>query len=349
MASWEIQVLEFAKRPIDDRLVYFDEVASRRRLGRLIVEKDFWVCFTLRLLFETPGLSDKFVFKGGTSLSKIFNIIKRFSEDVDLSIDPNWLGFDGDKSPDKAPSRTQFNKRCKELNKACITAVEKRVQPILEQAISEILGSPDSSKTHLSFDFDKVTKSPVLIFHYPTKESDERGYIHPRVKLELGSLTDQAPTGSHTATSWVAEEFPAEFNAPKFHVVSLEAERTFWEKATILHAEYHKPQEKPMRNHLSRDIYDLCCMASHKSGQRALADVELLERVVTYKKTYFHSNWANYDAAKPGTLCLMPPNYRFSELKTDYGQMQEMFYETPPDFDDLLEKLRTIEEKLNSS
>jgi len=123
-------MIEFAKLPLDERVPYFQEVASRRGLTRLIVEKDFWVCFTLRLLFATPELADKFVFK-----------------------------------------------------------------------------------------------------------------------------------------------------EPECRVVSLEAERTFWEKATILHAEYHRPQDKPMRNRLSRDCYDMCHMAEHKSGQRALTDSALLESV----------------------------------------------------------------------
>jgi predicted nucleotidyltransferase component of viral defense system len=104
-------MLEFARLPLDQRVSYFQEVANRRGLTRLIPEKDFWVCFSLRLLFSTPALVDKFVFKGGTSLSKVFGIIKRFSEDIDLSVDPDWLGFGGGNRPDAAKSRSQFEKR----------------------------------------------------------------------------------------------------------------------------------------------------------------------------------------------------------------------------------------------
>lgn len=342
-------MLEFAKRPIHDRLAFFEEVASRRGLRRLIAEKDFWVCFILRLLFETPELSDNLIFKGGTSLSKIFNIIKRFSEDIDLSVSPSWLGFVGDKRPEAASSRTQINKRIKRLNDACIKTVEEQIQPILENMICDMLGSPDSGRSYLRFIIDQNTQSPVLLFNYPTQESNVQGYILPQVKLELGSLTDQKPTGTYAITSWVAEEFPKEFKEPKFNVISLEPERTFWEKATILHAEYHRSPDKPMRRHLSRDIYDVCQMASHESGRRAIADLDLLKRVVNYKKTCFYTKWANYDTAKPGTFCLTPPEHRISELKADYREMQEMFYETYPSFDELLEQLKTIEEKINSS
>ena len=121
---------------------------------------------------------------------------------------------------------------------------------------------------------------PVLTFRYPTTEPARPGYVHPQVKLELGSLTDQRPIGNHAVTPWVAEEFPAPFAAPACRVDALEIERTFWEKATILHTEYHRPANKPMRNRLSRDCYDVCCMAAHPAGQRAMEDLDLLAHVV---------------------------------------------------------------------
>ncbi len=133
-------MLEFARLPLRERMPYFEEVAGRRGVRRLIVEKDFWVCFSLRLLFSTPALADKFVFKGGTSLSKVFGVINRFSEDIDLSVDPDWLGFGGENRPDAAKSRSQFEKRWKRLNDACATAVDHEVRPALERAIQDALG-----------------------------------------------------------------------------------------------------------------------------------------------------------------------------------------------------------------
>ncbi len=280
-------MLEFARLPLDQRVPYFQEVANRRGLTRLIVEKDFWVCFSLRLLFSTPALADKFVFKGGTSLSKVFGIIKRFSEDIDLSVDPDWLGFGGENRPDAAKSRSQFEKRWKKLNDACAAAVDHKVRPALEQAIQDALGQTQDGAAYLAFKLDEQTHSPVLTFRYPTTEPARPGYVHPQVKLELGSLTDQRPIGDHTVTPWVAEEFPALFAAPACRVVALEIERTFWEKATILHTEYHRPADKPMRSRLSRDCYDVCCMAAHPAGQRAMEDLDLLARVVRHKRTYF--------------------------------------------------------------
>jgi len=340
-------MLEFAKLPITERAPYFVEAANRRHLTPLIVEKDFWVCFALRVLFSTPELADKFVFKGGTSLSKVFGIIKRFSEDVDLSVDPDWLGFAGDNRPEAAKSRSQFEKRWKELNAACATAVDQKVRPALEYAIQDVLGPLRGGAAYLVFHLDDQTHSPVLTFHYPTTEQAGSGYVQPQVKLELGSLTDQRPVGDHTVTPWVAEEFPTLFTAPACCVVALEIERTFWEKATILHVEYHRPSEKPMRSRFSRDCYDVCQMAAHPAGQRALEDLDLLARVVRHKRTYFQSAWANYDSAKPGTLRLVPPAHRLADLKTDYLQMRTMFTEPPPPFDEILRQLRRIEDTIN--
>jgi hypothetical protein len=340
-------MLDFARLPISERHTYFDEVAGRRDLSRRIVEKDFWVCFSLSVLFSTPALADKFVFKGGTSLSKVFGIIKRFSEDVDLSIDPDWLGFSGDHRPEAATSRSQFEKRWKRLNAACADAVDQKVRPVLERAIQDALGPARGGAPYLDFNLDDQSHSPVLTFRYPTDEQAGSGYVQPQVKLELGSLTDQRPIGNHTVTPWVAEEFPAIFTVPACRVVALEIERTFWEKATILHVEYHRPVEKPMRSRFSRDCYDVCQMAAHPAGQRAMKDLDLLAHVVRHKRAYFQSAWANYDAAKPGSLRLVPPAHRLAALKTDYQQMQTMFTEPPPSFDEILQQLRNIEDALN--
>ena len=166
--------------------------------------------------------------------------------------------------------------------------------------------------------------------------------------MELGSLTDQRPAGEHSVTPWVAEDFPDICSEPSSSVVALEAERTFWEKATILHKEHHRPADKPMRSRLSRDCYDLCRLAVHSTGVKAMLDLDLLARVVAHKRLYFHSSWAHYDTAQPGSLRLVPPAHRLAELRADYQEMQEMFTKPPPVFDDILTQLQTIEAEINN-
>ena len=340
-------MIDFAKLPNNERNEYLEETAYIRGLNRLIVEKDFWICFMLRILFSLPGLEDKFVFKGGTSLSKAFGIIKRFSEDIDISLDPSWLGFGGPAAPEKAPTRSGFNKRWEKLENKCEQTVKKIIKNQLEQAILASLNGGKSGAGTLIYENDKHTNSPVLVYNYPTDAIDEGGYIRPQVKLEFGSLTDQKPTGTHEVTPWVAEEFPDEFKLKSCNVVALEAERTFWEKATILHAEYHRPAGTPMRVRISRDLYDIACMSSHESGERAIANIDLFSRVVNFKQTFFRSSWASYETAKPGTLRLVPPEARIKELQQDYAAMQEMFFEAPPKFDDLIKTVKDLEMRIN--
>ena len=102
-----------------------------------------------------------------------------------------------------------------------------------------------------------------------------------------------------------------------------------------------------MRSRFSRDCYDVCMMAAQPNGQRAVKDLDLLERVVRHKRMYFQSAWAHYGEAKPGSLRLVPPEHRLADLKADYQQMQEMFTEQPPPFDDILRQLRSIEDAIN--
>lgn len=340
-------MIGFARLKIEERDPYFAETANRRGISQLIVEKDFWVCFTLRVLFNLEKLAEQFVFKGGTSLSKVFGVIERFSEDVDLSLSPAWLGFNGENSLENAPSKTKRMARLEKLDQACTDAVKNIIRPVLESAITGFIGPSPSQREYLRFEVDKQSKSPTIVFYYPTNQADAQGYIRPQVKLELGSLTDQHPTGTHEVTPWVAEEFPETFSEGSCKVVALEAERTFWEKATILHAEYHRSKESPMRNRFSRDCYDMVTLATHDSGKRALADLSLLERVANFKQTYFPAAWARYETARPGTLKLVPPKHRLDELKADYKAMQEMFYGKPPSFDELLEQLSQLERTIN--
>ncbi|MCJ7581821.1 MAG: nucleotidyl transferase AbiEii/AbiGii toxin family protein [Candidatus Aminicenantes bacterium] len=187
------------------------------------------------------------------------------------------------------------------------------------------------------------------MFRYPTRADTSEGYNLPHVKMEFGSHTGTKPNGIYTIISWVAEEFPDVFESPEFKIVSLYAERTFWEKVTILHAEYHRDKTSPMRMRLSRDLYDLYCMAEHELGKKALSNFDLLKEVVEHKQLYFFSARAKYEEVKPGTLCLVPPDFRLSELESDYKKMKEMFTEDPPNFNELISKIKEIENHINKS
>jgi hypothetical protein len=198
--------LGFLKLSADQRRPYIEQAAVRRNVSPVVLEKDFWVCWLLGILFESE-FATSLVFKGGTSLSKVFGVIDRFSEDIDLSLSPAFL-----KLPEVGTSRNQANKWMTKAEAACGDAVRIQIGPAMEEVVEGVLGKSDRA----SFEFltDPNTNSPVLLFHYPSSQPAGFDYLKRSVKLEFGSLTDQQPVGRHAIRPWVAEVLPAAFSPP---------------------------------------------------------------------------------------------------------------------------------------
>lgn len=331
--------LEFLALPDDERRLYIEQAAIRRSLSPVIMEKDFWVCWLLGILFESEFAGD-LVFKGGTSLSKVFGVIDRFSEDIDLSLSPQFLNL-----PEAGTSRTQANKWMAKAEAACGQAVQSLIAPVLEAAAIDTLG--DRGEAWFEFLTDLATHSPVLLFHYPSTQPDGFAYLKRSVKLEFGSLTDQQPTGRHLVTPWIADVLPEAFPDWKCEVVALEVQRTFWEKATILHTEFHRPADKPTPDRFSRHYADTAALATHPDASKAAGDDELRSRVVHWKSRFFGSSWAKYDEAVPGSFRLVPPPARLPSLRQDYQAMRDMYLSEPASYDDILASLAKIEDRIN--
>ena len=279
--------LEFTSLPTEEQREYFVECGNRSGLAPVIIEKDFWVCWMLGLLFRS-SFADHVVFKGGTSLSKVFGAIDRFSEDIDLSLSPEFL-----KLPEPGSSRNQANKWMARAETACIEMVRDRLMPELNQQVLGVLRlakDNDQTAERIEFQVDSQSNSPVLLFHYPTTQPAGFDYLRRSVKLEFGSLTEQRPTGRHRVTPWLADEFPQLFNDWNCEVVALEIERTFWEKATILHTEHHRPDDKRMPDRFSRHYADTVALAQHPDGQRAITLDDVRAKVVDWKSRFFGSS-----------------------------------------------------------
>ena len=336
----------FATLPAKQRETILTDLAVRLNVSSFIVEKDFWVCWLLARVFATPTLGPHCVFKGGTSLSKVFGVIQRFSEDVDLSISPSQLGWDESELED-APSTSMRQKRLTAIEADCAEAVRDRYHPELEAEIARLLGQGPGAGW-LSFVLDPASHSPVLFFHYPAALPSGT-YIAPMVKMEFGSLTDQRPTGRHAVRAMIENAVPGVFDDTGAEVVALEVERTFWEKATILHAEYHRPAGKPIPARFARHYVDFAALWCHPAGQAAAQRFDLLDRVRRHKRRFFASAWAHYESAIPGTLRLAPPEHRLAELRRDYLLMEPMFLAPPPSFDEVMQTLRNAEASLNKA
>jgi hypothetical protein len=215
----------------------------------------------------------------------------------------------------------------------------------MEAAVTGVLGKGERS--WFEFINDPNTNSPVLLFHYPSLQPTGFDYLKRSVKLEFGSLTDQQPIGRHPVRPWIADAIPAGFPDWRCEVVALEVERSFWEKATILHTEYHRPAGKPTPDRFSRHYADTAALAKHPSSRKAIDQHDLRDRVVAWKSQFFGSSWAHYDQAKPGTFRLVPPPDRLPALRRDYQAMRDMYLSEPASFDAILTTLAEMERRIN--
>jgi hypothetical protein len=340
---------DIARLPLTDRIDLFTAVARKRGLTPAIIEKDFWVCWTLKRLFTLPAPPAGLLFKGGTSLSKVFGIIERFSEDVDLSFDRAGLGFGGDSDPLNATSGKKRKHGLEALTETCQRVIREQLLPQLTESFSKALSETPSAAWGLELAEDDPD-SQTLLFRYPTEErerADEPAYIRPAVRMEIGARSDHWPAIDAVVASYAAEDFPNIFKEAGCEVRVLAAERTFWEKATVLHMWHHAPADKNFRDRQSRHYYDVVRLYEHELGKAAIKDIELLLKVARHKEVFFPAAWAKYADAKPGTLRLVPPDARLPELEQDYRKMQEMIFGEAPAFKHLLEVLGEIERQMN--
>lgn len=327
-----------ARMSEDDRGELFRNTASKMRISDAIVEKDFWVCFTLDYLFHRSPWKDSITFKGGTSLSKAFNLISRFSEDIDLILDWRVLGYGKDEPWEKRSNTKQdvFNK---EANARTDVFLANTLCPIIKEELSEELGY--GANVYM----DKKNKH-VVIFAYPCLFSNSS--ILQMIRLEIGALAAWTPAVAAQIKPYAAEQFPSVFEQTQTQVLTVVPERTFWEKATILHHEANRPQTLSMPQRYSRHYYDLYHLARTPVKEIAFERLDLLKKVVEFKMKFYPRGWARYPEATPGTFKLMPPEYRLEALKEDYYVMRRMLYGNIPSFEDIMDGISNLEEQINA-
>ena len=328
----------------DDRKAFFDEAVQKLGIVFPIIEKDFWVVWTLERLFSLKELKDHLTFKGGTSLSKVYRLIERFSEDIDVSIEKDFLGFSSpDKDPERAGSGKKQRAALESLSKACSDYVQNEMATALKKSITQGLGTAEG------WQLSPDEKDPqALIFEYPN--ITPRGqYIHQAVKIEMGARSEHWPVSEHSIQSFVKQALSDKITESEYKIRVLNAERTFWEKATLLHQYANLPDAKPLPPRISRHLYDFYQLLNSPICEKALRDLTLLERVAKHKNVYFASAWANYKTARKGTLKLSPPGRVVEELERDYESMATMFYgEKPrPQWDVILNAIAEFERDFN--
>jgi len=322
-----------AKLEAKERSELFSETAKMMNTTNAIVEKDFWVVWVLDKIFLDSRLNKILMFKGGTSLSKVFNLIGRFSEDIDLILDWRLVTQE---SPYQERSKNKQNKFNEQTNEEAKAYIKNHLLPIISDILAPLC--------HCNIDKDDRFSINIS---YPSAFSDT--YLRPIILLEIGPLASWLPSDSFEIESFASLKFPEIFERKKCKVNTIVAERTFWEKATILHHEANRPQKSLMPSRYSRHYYDLAMMAKSPIKEKALADLELLSSVVAFKQKFYPRGWAKYEDAKVGTLKLLPPSFRLASLEKDYASMQNMIFDKRIEFDEIIEVLGELEGEINGS
>lgn len=310
------------------------QTSARTGMSPAIIEKDFWVCWVLDRLFRS-SLKDKIIFKGGTSLSKAYHLINRFSEDIDLILD--WSDFTALNQGDPAQrlGKSPRKKMLDALDSWGLDCIASVVLPVVQRECGEHCAA------HVS-----DTAPETIVVEYP--RSFETEYVKSAILLEIGPKAAWNPHRVVPISPYIAEEYPRLFQSPSFPVTVTTAERAFWEKLTILHAQAQRPSPLPER--YARHYYDSIMMARNTElKSSAFEQVKLLYAVASFKHYFYHAGWADYPNAVPGKLHLMPTGHILEGLVHDYAKMKAtMLPNDAPALGDILEELQLLEAEVNA-
>lgn len=301
-----------------------------------VVEKDFWVCFMIDHLFHDCKYKNAFVFKGGTSLSKAYHVIERFSEDIDLILD--WRKIVGKDNPWEERSKTKQDLFNKQTNFKAAKFYAEELVPQLNMEIQEKLGKGNW------FSVDKEDEM-VINFYYP--QIFETEYLRSCVRLEIGPLAEWLPSHETVITPFAAEKYPALFAQKNTSVLTIDVERTFWEKLTILHKIANFPKDKLLPARYARHLYDVYKMGNSWVRESAFEKKELLEKDIVFKQKFYYARTAHYETATLESIMLVPGERLHKLLAEDYRAMHNMIYGKIPEYDKIIEFLGKLEEEVH--
>lgn len=328
----------------EDRCEILQSAAAELGISAQILEKDAWVCWVLGKLFQMPG-TKPMAFKGGTSLSKIWNAISRFSEDIDVTIDYRSFGTGFDHSEGQVSSNHR-KRISEELRAAVKQYTGSTVLPYLAKELSSELPGG-------TFDLAHSENGEQLTISYPSAVSVRNPYILDSVLLEFGGRNTLEPNDVHSIKTYLDNAKSIEgITFPEAHgVVAIDVLRTFWEKVTLIHAACGKDDKTVRAKRLSRHWYDLHMLVT--GGQvgleEALAGEALLREVVAIKNIFYYSGSARYEQCVQGGLVLKPGAGLIDRIAIDYAEMREMnlIAGEPPAFEAILVTIDEIQNAVN--
>ncbi len=331
----------------------FDTTAARLGTTSQNIEKDFWVCWTLDALFHgLPKASPRLLFKGGTSLSKGFGLINRFSEDVDITVFRDDIDAPATVAELEALSGKKRKARLDAIKDACQAYIAGPMHQALNEILSNRLTSarlnPNGARIELD---DTDPDGQTLLIWYPptTPHSD---YVRAAIKIEAGAKSALDPNREVPIKPYVDDDLPAlDLTVPLVRTV--EPQRTFWDKVVILHGLrrwFDKRGElRGGGQRVSRHYYDLHLLSQAPVGMQASADTDLGADCVAHARMFFNRPDFDLASAAPGSFALMPHDGMVDQLRTDYRAMRGMIFGEPPTFENVLASVAILEQKLNAT
>ena len=329
--------MKFIDIPADRQRQAINNVALKTELPPSSIEKDWWVTQVLKALHTLP-YAEHIAFKGGTSLSKCWNLIARFSEDIDIALSREFLGFGGELS------KTQISDK---LRRAACSFVRGKMQYDVKDALLALGIRQDVFSVDVVITPVTTVDPEVITVTYQSLY-DVSPYIKNTVKLEISGRSMVEPVEKKFINAAIDAHFPnAPFAEEPFEVNAVIPERTFLEKVFLLHEEFHKDVVRVER--MSRHVYDLAMMmdSERKIADRAVNNEELYRTVLEHRRKFIGLKGFNYDELYTDTLCIVPGNEIAERWQEDYKFMGEhMIYGPVPSFEELVEKMTLLNDKI---
>ncbi|MBG6287822.1 nucleotidyl transferase AbiEii/AbiGii toxin family protein [Pseudomonas nitroreducens] len=330
---------DFFELSADDQNEVLETAAQMLGRPAYVLEKDIYVVWALGRIFSAP-IGNHLTFKGGTSLSKVYRLIDRFSEDLDLTYDVRQMLPRAD--TEIPPSRAQAGRWAEEVRDQLPGWIERVMVPLLAEAIAGA-----------GIQLDLQQEGDKLYLHYPPR-MPANSYIQPRVLLEFGARSTGEPHARHPVTSDLAQAGLEGVSFPEANPVVMDVARTFWEKATAAHV--YCLQERLRSERFARHWHDLVSIASNAEFAGVISQRDIARKVAEHKSWFFREKAADdsvvdYHHAVAGNLRLVPTGGALSSLEEDYLSMTDggMFESTPPSFAELMSACAELEKRLNTA
>ncbi|GBU23875.1 hypothetical protein R83H12_00494 [Fibrobacteria bacterium R8-3-H12] len=334
---------EIVKLSDAERLELFQQTSSKLNIPAAMVEKDFWTCWILWKLFNDSEIKEVLRFKGGTSLSKCYNLIERFSEDLDIVLAKELvLGEDALFKPSYTKQRKFLDELSERSAQYTRTILKNKISKILGNSV-KVYTDDEYAKINLGHKQEKIDNNNLHII-YPKATRDS--YLRPDILLEIGIISAWTPNEPKEVQPYISKAYP-NIKIASAVVPTIKAKRTFWDKATILHREYYRSNDTHTPERYSRHYYDLYKIGLSPVKDEALADFDLLAEVVDFKDKFYHCPWAKYKEVLSGGLHLLPNDKNRKQLAQDYKAMRGMIFGNIPDWNEILDFLQELENETN--